>query len=343
MGAISRRATRGFLARSAAAVAVSAAAAVIPVAPALGQDAAAIDGSVTHQTITGFGASEAFGQALAIMNAPPAAQQQALDLLFSPASGAGLTILRNQISADPGSTIEPAAPASPTAPPAYSPLGNDQGQEWLAARIKADYGITNVFADAWSAPGFMKDSGSPLNGGTLCGVPGTSCASGDWRQAYANYLVQYAKDYAADGVPLTYIGPVNEPSFTPNGYDGMTLTPAQTASLLDVLGPALAASGLPTKLQCCAAIGWDSAQQYAAAIAADPVASSYTQLFTSHGYSAAPTSPLAGWTKPVWETEWSTFETWDPAWDDGSAASGLTWAQHIYQGLTQANLNAFLY
>jgi O-glycosyl hydrolase len=45
----------------------------------------------------------------------------------------------------------------------------------------------------------------------------------------------------------------------------------------------------------------------------------------------------------VWETEWSTFETWDPAWDDGTDASGLTWAQHIYTGLTSANLNAFLY
>jgi hypothetical protein len=37
----------------------------------------------------------------------------------------------------------------------------------------------------------------------LCGVPGASCKSGDWRQAYAGYLVQYAKDYAAAGVPLT--------------------------------------------------------------------------------------------------------------------------------------------
>lgn len=66
-------------------------------------------------------------------------------------------------------------------------------------------------------------------------------------------------------------------------------------------------------------------------------------MFTSHGYTAAPASPLGGWSKPAWETEWSTFEGWDPAWDDGTDASGMTWAQHIYQGLTGANLNAFLY
>jgi O-glycosyl hydrolase len=325
-------------------LAMSAAGLAAVAGPAAAADTATINGATTFQAITGFGASEAFGQADAIMNAPAAAQQQALNLLFSPTSGAGLTILRNEISADPGITIEPAAPASPAAAPAYSPLGTDQGQEWLAQTIKADYGVTNVFADAWSAPGFMKASNSPLNGGTLCGAPGAAtCASGDWRQAYANYLVQYAKDYAADGVPLTYLGPMNEPSFTPSGYDGMTLTPAQAANLIDVLGPALKASGLPTQVECCTAIGWDSAQQYAAAIEADPTALSYTPLFTSHGYSAPPNSPLAGWTRPVWQTEWSTFETWDPAWDDNTDASGLTWAQNIYTGLTAANLNAFLY
>ena len=123
----------------------------------------------------------------------------------------------------------------------------------------------------------------------------------------------------------------------------MVLTPAQTANFLDVLGPAMAGSGLPTKVECCATEGWDYAQQYAAAIEADPVANSYTPVFTSHGYTQAPASPLSGWTKPAWQTEWSTFETWDPAWDDGTDASGLTWAQHIYTGLTAANLSAFLY
>src|SRR5581483_6771843 len=34
---------------------------------------------------------------------------------------------------------------------------------------------------------------------------------------------------------------------------------------------------------------------------------------------------------------------WDSAWDDGSAASGFTWAQSIHNGLTSANLSAYLY
>src|SRR6185312_11392575 len=72
-------------------------------------------------------------------------------------------------------------------------------------------------------------------------------------------------------------------------------------------------------------------------------ANQYTKVFTSHGYTQAPASALSGWSKPAWQTEWSTFETWDPAWDDNTDASGLTWAQNIYKGLTQANLSAFLY
>jgi O-glycosyl hydrolase len=349
------RLTRPRYAAPVAALALAAPLAVVAMAggaqasPADGASAAVpavtINGGTTYQRITGFGASEAFGQAETIMNSPAATQRQALDLLYSRTSGAGLTILRNEISADPGTTIEPNAPSSPSAAPTYLPLSSidsDQGQLWLAQTIKADYGVTDVFADAWSAPAFMKTNDSVDNGGTLCGVPGATCSSGDWRQAYANYLKQYAADYAAAGDPLSYVGPENEANIGPD-YDSMIMSPAQTANFLDFLGPTMARSGLRTRTECCATEGWDYAQQYAAAIEADPVADHFTSVFTSHGYTAPPASPLQGWTKPAWETEWSTFQAWDPAWDDGSTASGFTWAQNIYTGLTSANLNAFLY
>jgi O-glycosyl hydrolase len=313
--------------------------------PAAAADTATINGAATFQTITGFGASEAFGEAQTVMNASSSVQQQALNDLYSPASGAGLTMLRNWISADSGSTIEPNNPGGPNAAPTYLPMSQtsqDAGQLWFAQQIKADFGVTNVFADAWSAPAFMKTNGSASGGGAVCGSPGATCSSGDWRQAYANYLVQYAKDYSAAGVPLSYLGPENEANLS-TSYDSMQMSPSQTANFLDVLGPTLASSGLSTRMECCATEGWDYAQQYAAAIESDPTALADTSVFTSHGYTAAPTTPLGGWSKPAWQTEWSTFETWDPAWDDGTAASGLTWAQHIYQGLTGAGLNAFLY
>lgn len=304
-----------------------------------------VNGAVRHQRITGFGASEAFGEAEVVQNASAAVRQQALDLLYSRTTGAGLTILRNEISADAGTTIEPTAPSGPTAKPSYISLAaaaDDQGQLWWAQTIKREFGVTNVFADAWSAPAFMKTNDSAINGGTLCGVPGATCASGDWVQAYANYLAQYAKDYARAGVPLSYVGPENEANIGP-GYDSMIMSPAQSAYFMQYLGPTLARDHLRTRAECCATEGWNYAQQYAAAIEADPRANAWTPLFTSHGYTQAPDSPLAGWHKPVWETEWSTFQKWDPAWDDGTSASGFAWAQNIYNGLANSNLNAFLY
>jgi O-glycosyl hydrolase len=300
-----------------------------------------------YQRMAGFGVSEGFGQAKTLRNAPAPVQQQVLRLLYSPTRGAGLTILRNEISADAGFTIEPKAPSSPSAKPSYLTLAeidHDQGQLWFAKQIKADYGVSGVFADAWSAPPFMKTNSSAINGGTLCGVPGASCPSGDWRQAYADYLVRYAKDYAAAGVPLTYVGPENEGTLSVP-QDSMIMSPAQTAGFMAILGATLARSGLSTRAECCATISWRSARQYAAALVPDKAASAATALFTSHGYVAAPDSPLEGWSKPVWETEWAPFgfAPWKPAWDDGSPSSGFTWAQKIHTGLTAANLSAFLY
>jgi O-glycosyl hydrolase len=339
------RAIRATLAVSV--VALSALAVAYQAPPALAADTASINGSTTFQAMAGFGFAEAFGEAASVMNAPSAEQQQALNLLMSPSSGAGLDIVRNEISADSGTTIEPNSPGSPGATPTYVSLASinqDQGQLWFDQQAKANFGVNTFFADAWSAPAFMKTNGSQDNGGQVCGVTGASCSSGDWRQAFANYLIQYAKDYAAAGVPLTYLGPTNEPDFSAS-YDSMTMSGAQLASLLDVVGPAVKSSGLSTQIECCDATGWPNSASYASAIEGDPTALADTAVLSSHGYSGAPTTPLSGWTKPVWQTEWfgNDSSSWDAAWDDGTADSGLTWAQHIYQGLTGANLGAFLF
>ncbi len=323
---------------------------VLPLAAsagATGRSTVAIDPARHYQRIAGFGVSEGFGQAKALMTVPASVQKQVLSLLYSPTHGAGLTILRNEISADAGFTIEPKAPSGPNAKPSYLSLAEvdqDQGQLWFAKQIKADYSVSNVFADAWSAPAFMKTNGSAIHGGTVCGEPGAKCKTGDWRQAYANYLVQYAKDYAASGVPLTYVGPENEGNLSV-AQDSMIMSPAQTADFMAILGATLARSGLSTRAECCASIGWNYAQQYAAALETDKAANTATALFTSHGYFVPLDSSLRGWSKPVWETEWAPFDTgpFDAAWDDGSQLSGFTWAQNIYTGLTKANLSAFLY
>lgn len=51
------------------------------------------------------------------------------------------------------------------------------------------------------------------DGGYLCGVTDETCSTGDWRQAFANYLVQYLQDYESEGVTVDFIGFLNEPEF----------------------------------------------------------------------------------------------------------------------------------
>src|SRR3954454_22778621 len=161
------------------------AAVVVPSGPAYAADSATINGATTYQTIAGFGASEAFGEAATVMNASSSVQQQALNRLYSPTNGAGLTILRNEIGATNGNTIEPNNPGGPNATPNYlslAQINQDMGQLWFAQQIKSRYGVTNIYADAWSAPGYMKTNNSVSGGGQVCGA-GASCSSGDWRQA----------------------------------------------------------------------------------------------------------------------------------------------------------------
>ncbi len=305
-----------------------------------------VNGGTTFQHIDGFGISEAFNQANSIRNASATTQKQALDLLFSPTTGAGFTILRSIIPSGSDS-IEPHAPAGPSGTPTYVWNGNnnaqDQGQVWLARQAKQNYGVTNFYNDAWSAPGFMKTNNTDTNGGSLCGTTGASCASGDWRQAYANYLVQHAKFWASVGLTPAEVGFVNEPSLTAS-YASMLVNSAQATSFLSVLGPTMKASGLSTKVTCCDTLGFNLLPGYVSSVAGNPTANAGVGVFTSHGYSGAPTTAINTAGRDVWESEWSVNgSTFDTAWDDNSLSSGFTWALRVQTGLTQANLSAFLY
>src|SRR5262245_9879567 len=146
------------------------------------------------QSIDGLGFADPFQRATLVRGArglSPESTQAILDLLFDRETGTGASIVRVGIGSstdnvyDHMKTILPTDPGGPDAEPTYVWDGDDGGQVWFLQQAK-QYGVRRILADAWSAPGFMKTNGIDTNGGQLCGVPGTACASGDWRQAYAN-------------------------------------------------------------------------------------------------------------------------------------------------------------
>ena len=326
----------------------------LAVAPAHAADPAVagqvvVDVQRRYQKIDGFGISQAFGTANQVryLGDTPV-RQQALDLLFDRTNGAGFSILRNLIPSDasPNHSIVQTAPANPSETPTYvfDPHSDftDWGQLWLT-REALKRGPVTVYADAWSAPGYMKTNNSESNGGMLCGTPGATCASGDWRQAYADYLVRYVKFYEEAGITVPYLGFVNEPSYTV-GYSSMLVNAAQAVDVAKILGPTVRKAGLPSAITCCDTIGWKHLPDYTRAVLADQRAKNSIGVFTGHGYAAPADSAVDSGGKRVWQTEWSHGSgTWNAAWDDGSSTSGFSWALNIHNGMTAANLNAFLY
>lgn len=297
-----------------------------------------INGSTRYQTIDGFGFSEHFGRSNLIRNLSDAKERAVLDLLLSRSSGAGLSILRLGIGSG-SKSIQPTNPGGPNATPKYVWDGDDDGQVWLAKQAQS-YGVNRFFANAWSAPGYMKDNGTENNGGQLCGLSGTSCASGDWRRAYANYLVQYTKFYAQEGIRINDIAFTNEPNWT-TSYASMRFTPAQAVEYTKIFGPIAHNAGL--KFACCDAVNWNAQKTYTNAIEADSTARAQVDIHTGHSYGSQPTAPLAT-SKPTWMSEWSPDgTTWKETWDDGSGYDGFAVANAIHTALTAGRVNGYIY
>lgn len=177
-----------------------------------GQSQVTINTGSLLQEIDGFGVSQAFTRAREFEECPEPARQRGLDYLFSTETGAGLTMIRNRIGSTTADCILPRNPGGPNATPKYTWDGSDSSQVWFSRQARR-YGVTTIYADAWSAPGYMKTNGNEANGGYLCGVTGRTCASGDWRQMFADMLTAYVKFYAQEGVPVTHLGFLNEPDY----------------------------------------------------------------------------------------------------------------------------------
>jgi glucosylceramidase len=290
---------------------------------------------VRHQEIDGFGISTAFRRNELLRALSDEQQREILKLWFDPNAGAGLSILRLGIGSAPvGSpydqmvSIQPEDPGGPDAPPKYVWDGDDNSQVWVAKAAQA-YGLKRFYADAWSAPAYMKDNGDDKNGGTL---------KPEWQTAYARYLAQYTKFYAQEGIKITDLGFTNEPDWTAT-YASMRFTPEQAAQFVKVLGPI--AKGV--KVACCDSFGWTEAKAYSAAIEADPEARRWVKTHTGHTYASPVDGPLPT-TRKTWMSEWNpNGSTWNENWDDGSGYDGFTIAQAVHDALTLGDASGYVY
>ncbi|KAK8051025.1 cellulosome enzyme [Apiospora rasikravindrae] len=315
---------------------------------AASQASVTVDVGTKYQQIDGFGFSQAFGRAKEFQDAPSSTQKKALDYLFNTTTGAGFSIIRNRVgSGGRGDSILPNSPGSPSGKPSFVWDGDDRGQFWFTKQA-ASYGVKTIIADAWSAPGFMKTSGSESRPGYLCGTTGHSCSSGDWRQAYADFLIQYVKYYNEAGFNITHLGFLNEPDFAPSYSQMQISSNAQEAiSFIPTLHKTAEAAGVNVSLTCCDAMGWQTQSTYTTALV-NAKSTQYLGVITGHSYSADARSPLGQTDLPKWNTEGGPGDgsgnafvsTW---YGRGANEEGFTWANKIAVAMVNAQLSAYLF
>lgn len=281
-----------------------------------------VNGFTKYQTMIGGGCSGAFGiacQQFGSAGLSAANQEIVTQTLFDENIG-GLSVVRNDIGSNSSSTdgstfsILNSCPSTPSGPLNFTWDGNDTCQVQLTKAALEYNPNLFVYADAWSAPGCMKTVGTDDNGGLLCGVRGSNC-SADWRQAYADYLVQYVKFYQQEGINVSMLGAYNEPDFNPITYASMESDGFQAKDLLEVLYPTAKAAFPNMDIACCDATG----ARQERTILYELQRAGGADLFdvaTWHNYQSNPERPFNSAGKPNLMTEWADGSgNWNAYWD----------------------------
>jgi glucuronoarabinoxylan endo-1,4-beta-xylanase len=260
-------------------------------------NACRVDWNDTHQHIDGFGASSAWNGSWTAAQA---------DLFFSTNVGAGLSLLRTRI-----------APGGTTVEGSIMKLARDRGAK--------------VWSTPWTPTTNFKTTNS-LNDGFFVGTPANYQA---YAAQLAGYVVSIKQTYQ---VSLYALSIQNEPDSVSVGYESCGWTPQEFHDFVPYLHNALVASNVAsTRILLAEDEHWQT--NYDQLALTDPAVAQYVGIMGGHNYDGGngPSSlVINNYGKPLWETEVSTFDTYDP-----SIANGMYWAGRIHRFLTEAQVNAW--
>ena len=273
-----------------------------------------VDASTVYQTMVGFGAAMTDASAYLIETKMSATQRDALmQDLFGRSSGLGLSFVRVPMGASDFSLRQYS----------YDDVGANQTDSMLSRfSIAPDsaYKIPalrqalainpqlTLMASPWSAPAWMKTTGSLIKGTLLP----------RHYDSFANYFARFIDAYKASGIPISAITIQNEPHFEPADYPGMRLDDTARATIIGQhVGPLLATRAPNVKI-----LDWDhnwDEPNAPLAVLANARAAKYVSGVAWHCYAGdVPAQQSVHDQHPdkeTWFTECSGG-AWAPNWSD---------------------------
>ncbi len=289
-----------------------------------------VDDAQRFQEIDGFGASLTDAAAwLFAKKLTPAETDAAFKTLFARRDGIALSFLRQPVgSSDLAVTFysfddlcEQTAKAC-TTPPGQTDMNLEHfsiahDQDYILPMLKKALAVNpgiHIMLTPWSAPGWMKTSGSML--GSNADTKEESHLRPEAYTAFANYLVKTVQGYEAAGVPVWALSVQNEPLFGPPTYSGMKMEAAEQAKFFDeALGPALDAAHLKPKVMAYDH-NWDR-PDYPETVLKDPKAGALAAGTAWHHYGGDPSVMTKNHEEFPQKDQWVT-ESSGGTWQTGS-------------------------
>ena len=247
-----------------------------------------VDDSIKYQQMDGFGASLTEASAWLFTHKLNDAQRaDVLKMLFSPSQGIGLSILRQPMGASDFSlslySYDDVHSGEKDFDLKHFSIDHDRPE--IIPLLKAARALNSnlkIVASPWSAPGWMKTSGSMIGGSLLT----------EAYAPFANYFVRFIQAYQTEGIPIYAITMQNEPLNIPKDYAGMGMTAAeQTVFLRDFLGPAFHNAHLTTKIMIFDH-NWDL-MEFPTSVLSDASAASFAAGTATHCYGGDPGAQTA--------------------------------------------------
>jgi glucosylceramidase len=191
----------------------------------------------TYQSIDGYGFTLTQGSAKVIAGMSASAQSALLTELFHPTNGIGISVVRIGIGAtdlsDYSYSYRDGASFSLSGPDLTYTIP-------ILKKILAINSAIKVLATPWSAPMWMKTSGSFV-GGTL---------KAENYESYGQYWLDYMNAMKGQGITIWGVTPQNEP-LNGNNNPSMTLTKENELGLINsYIGPKLRGAGFNCKIIC---------------------------------------------------------------------------------------------